>query len=60
MLDEFCRNTGYNRKYAIRLLNGAPPGRERGRARRVSYGHQVLSILAAVWEAAGYLPGRCD
>ena len=22
MLDEFCSNTGYNRKYAIRLLNG--------------------------------------
>ena len=57
MLDEFRRNTGYNRKYAIRLLNGAPPGKERGRARRaqrVSYGHQALSILAAVWEAAGY------
>jgi hypothetical protein len=57
MLDEFCGNTGYHRKYAIRLLNGAPPGKERGRARRarrVSYGHQALSILAAVWEAAGY------
>ena len=22
MLDEFCANTGYNRKYALRLLNG--------------------------------------
>jgi hypothetical protein len=57
MLDEFCRNTGYNRKYAIRLLNGPPPGKERERprrSRRVSYGPQVLSILAAVWEAAGY------
>jgi len=57
MLDEFCRNTGYNRKYAIRLLNGPPPGREplrSRRPRRASYGHQVLSILAAVWEAAGY------
>ena len=57
MLDEFCGHTGYHRKYAIRLLNGAPPGKERGRARRarrVSYGHQALSILAAVWEAAGY------
>ncbi|HXY07841.1 MAG TPA: transposase family protein [Terriglobales bacterium] len=57
MLDEFCRNTGYNRKYAIRRLNGAPPGREPERprpARRPSYGHQVLMILAAIWEAAGY------
>jgi transposase InsO family protein len=57
MLDEFCRNTSYHRKYAIRLLNGPPPGQQRDRprrTRRVSYGHQVLSILAAVWEAAAY------
>ena len=25
MLDEFCSNTGYNRKYAIRLMNGPEP-----------------------------------
>ena len=41
MLDEFCLTTGYHRKYAIRLLNGPPPGkreeaRPRGRKRRVS------------------------
>ena len=57
ILDEFCRNTGYNRKYAIRRLNGPPPGKEPKRvrpARRPSYGHQVLMILAAIWEAAGY------
>ena len=56
ILNEFCLNTGYNRKYAIRLFNGPPPGRqaERGvRRRGNSYGQQVLSILAAVWEAAG-------
>src|SRR5213080_4229544 len=29
ILNEFCRNTGYHRKYAIRLLNGPPPGRGR-------------------------------
>jgi len=28
MLSEFCLNTGYHRKYAIRLLNGAPPGKQ--------------------------------
>ena len=28
MLNEFCLNTGYNRKYAIRLLNGPPPGKQ--------------------------------
>ena len=57
MLNEFCLNTGYHRKYAIRLLNGPPPGRQperRRRGRRPRYGPHVLSILAAIWEAAGY------
>ena len=34
ILDEFCRATGYHRKYALRLLNGAPPGAARPRRRR--------------------------
>src|SRR5438445_31250 len=57
MLNEFCLNTGYHRKYAIRLLNGPPPGKQperRPRGRRPRYGRQVLSILAGIWEAAGY------
>ena len=58
MLDEFCRNTGYNRKYAIRLLNGPPPARaprpRRGRRRSPTYGPALISVLAAIWEAAGY------
>ena len=57
MLNEFCLNTGYHRKYAIRLLNGPPPGKQperRRRGRRPRYGPHVLSILAAIWEAAGY------
>lgn len=57
ILNEFCLNTGYHRKYALRLLNGPPPGRYRGRTHRrrpCRYGPQALSILTAVWEAAGY------
>jgi hypothetical protein len=57
MLDEFCLNTGYHRKYAIRLLNGPPPGKReeaRPRGRRPQYSPGVVSLLAAVWEAAGY------
>jgi hypothetical protein len=27
MLNEFCLNPAYNRKYAIRRLNGPPPGK---------------------------------
>jgi hypothetical protein len=57
ILNEFCLNTGYHRKYAIRLLNGPRPGKQpkrRAQRRKLGYGHEVLSILTAVWEAAGY------
>lgn len=59
ILNEFCLNTGYHRKYAIRLLNGSSPGAG-GKSRRVrrkrapSYGPRTLAVLTAVWEAAGY------
>jgi len=57
MLNEFCLTTGYHRKYAIRILNGPPPGKRPDRPvrrRGLSYGHELLSILTSVWEAAGY------
>jgi hypothetical protein len=56
ILDECCAVCGYHRKYAIRLLNGPTPARpSKGRRRRtVRYSPQALSILRAVWEAAGY------
>ncbi len=57
ILDEFCANCGYHRKYAIRLLNGPPPERKpvgRRRRRGTTYGPRVISILKAVWEAADY------
>ncbi len=60
ILDEFCANCGYHRKYAIRLLNGPPPpppGPPPVRARRprsVTYGPRLISILKAVWEVADY------
>src|SRR2546427_12912167 len=57
MLNEFCLNTGYHRKYAIRLLNGPPPGKQperRPRGRRPRYGRQAVSILAGLGGAAGY------
>jgi len=58
ILSEFCRNTGYNRKYAIRLLNGPPPNlrreRRRRRQRSPSYSTRVIAVLGAIWEAAGY------
>jgi hypothetical protein len=57
ILDEFCATCEYNRKYAIRRLNGPPPAERRTRKRRrrgATYGLRVISILRAVWEAADY------
>jgi transposase InsO family protein len=54
---EFCANTGYHRKYAIRLLNGPRPERQwrpPERRRGLSYSQETLTVLTAVWEAAGY------
>ena len=56
ILSESCANTGYNRKYAIRLLNGPQPEKQRRapRPRGVSYRPETLAVLTSVWEAAGY------
>ncbi len=55
ILDEFCQVSGYHRKYALRLLNGPPPGRPRPRPRRRApiYGSQAIQLLVAIW-AAGF------
>lgn len=58
ILDEFCRVCSYNRKYAIRKLQGPPPDTQAPRRPRqprgYTYANQVISILEAVWAAAGY------
>jgi len=57
ILDEFCQVCRYNRKYAIRLLNGAAPQKPKAtlpKGRRPTYGAKVIASLTAIWEAAGY------
>jgi hypothetical protein len=56
ILDEFCQVCSYNRKYAIRLLNGPAPQKPKTspKSRRPTYGVKMISALAAIWEAAGY------
>ncbi len=55
MLDEVCTVTRYHRKYALRLLNGPPPGRPRApRRRAATYGPAVIDALRTIWSAAGY------
>jgi hypothetical protein len=56
LLTEFCKVAGYNRKYALRLLNGRPPKRvpAEKRKRRPKYSRGVVEVLRVVWEAANY------
>jgi len=57
ILDEFCQVCDYNRKYAIRLLNGPAPQKPKTivrKGRPSTYGAKVISALIAIWEAAGY------
>ena len=52
ILDEVCETTGYERKYANRLLTGSRKFHERrgwGRA----YGEDVAEALRKVWTEAG-------
>jgi len=55
LLDEFCRLSGYHRKYAITLL-GRPvdEGADRPRRRRAAtYSPAALGVVERVWRAAG-------
>lgn len=52
ILDDVCETTGYERKYANRLLTGSRKFRERkGRGR--TYGYDVAEVLKKVWREAG-------
>ena len=55
ILDEFCRTTGLNRKYAIWKLNGPlEPPAHRPPQRGYCYGDDALKIALDVWKHAGY------
>ena len=56
ILDEFCEVCGYNRKYAIRLLNNARRKKKsihkrRRPGRRKKYNHpMLLEVLTRIWQ----------
>jgi hypothetical protein len=58
ILDEFCQVCRYNRKYAIRKLNGIHPDDIQNNKincrRSKTYSNTALSIIEGVWEYAGY------
>jgi len=55
MLNEFCSNTEYHRKYAIKLFNQAPQ-KNKGRAgRRKKYGFGLFAdVIIPIWELLDY------
>ncbi len=56
ILNEFCQVCGYNRKYAIRLLNAPAPQRPKPhqKTRRPTYAPKTISVLSSIWATAGY------
>lgn len=60
LVDELCSVCGYERKYAIKVLNGnrpGPRGLRRGGGARL-YDEPVARVAAAIWKAADYPCGK--
>jgi hypothetical protein len=60
ILDELVAVTGYDRKYALRLLKAPPPvaNAKRTRKRKRTYTDFELRALARIWPVSGYLGSR--
>lgn len=58
ILDEFCQNTGYHRKAAIRLLLRSPVGVTRRGGREHKCGLAAQEALKKLWEAGDRMCGK--
>ena len=63
ILDEACKVCNYNRKYAIRLLNGLPPSQRQRSHHRAGatprYTHpDILRFLKRLWKASNLVCGK--
>jgi len=58
ILDEFCKNTGYNRKYAIYIFQSECDyqrvSRDGRKSRSKKYGHDVMAVIVKIWELLDY------
>ena len=57
LLDEFCDQTGYHRKYATMLLGkpaDSPSPGDTSRRRGPTYSPASVRVLAQIWKAVGY------
>lgn len=60
LIDELCSVGGYERKYAIKILNGrrsGPRGQRRGGS-RPRYGPAETQVVAAIWKLGDYPCGK--
>ncbi|MBU3934042.1 MAG: transposase [Candidatus Omnitrophica bacterium] len=59
LLDEYCKNTGQNRKYAIRKINElAFTEPKEPRKRQAAYGSDVKDVLSKLWEVFDHPCGQ--
>lgn len=59
LLNDFCDFTGYNRKYALQLLNNPVPAKwKRYRTREKTYGQEVVDPMLVLWRAANEICGE--
>lgn len=49
ILDGFCQTTGYDRKHAIKLMNGKAGNRVNRAGRKTQYGEDVKTVLKSIW-----------
>lgn len=58
MLDEFCLNTGYNRNYAIQIMQAGcdyhQAEREGRKKRKRKYGADAMAVVVKVWDLLEY------
>ena len=58
ILDEFCQNTGYNRKYAIRILQAGHSYKIRTSSAQKKYTGEIVTLIVKIWELLDYPCGK--
>lgn len=58
ILDEYCKNTGQNRKYVIRRIHSRIPPEPKKRTRERFYDGHVRAALVKVWKIFDYMCGQ--
>jgi hypothetical protein len=58
ILDEYCKNTGQERKYVIKRFRYKVRLKEVRKNRKTYYGGDVIAVLAKIWEIFDYPCGQ--